>query len=79
MCRSRCFLNVALLARARRQHYGAERMSLVVLGGEPLDILQGWVAEIFTGLPTGKGPRPDFKDKGPPYEVCVGRGVEVGR
>jgi hypothetical protein len=44
-------------------------MSLVLLGGEALDVLEGWVRDIFTGLPTGKGPRPSFKDMGLPFKV----------
>ncbi len=52
--------------------YSAERMSLVVLGGEPLGVLQSWVAEAFQGLPTGKGPRPAFTDMPRPFKVrCV--------
>jgi hypothetical protein len=32
-------------------------------------LLQDWVQEIFKGLPTGKGPRPAFKDMGLPFQV----------
>ncbi|KAF5827025.1 Metalloenzyme, LuxS/M16 peptidase-like protein [Dunaliella salina] len=51
-----------------RRHYCAERMSLVLLGGETLDELQSWVTEIFQDLPTGKGPRPSFESMGMPFE-----------
>ena len=45
-------------------------MSLVVLGGQPLDKLQHWVADLFSAVPSGKGPRPTFFDAGMPYKVC---------
>ena len=51
------------------QHYSAERMSLVLLGGESLDTLQAWVQEAFAGLPSGKGPRPSFGAAGMPFKV----------
>ncbi|MEW5302568.1 MAG: hypothetical protein WDW38_002287 [Sanguina aurantia] len=51
-----------------KQQYCAERMSLVVLGGESLDALQAMVSEAFTGLPTGLGPRPSFAGIGPPFQ-----------
>ncbi|GAX76258.1 hypothetical protein CEUSTIGMA_g3702.t1 [Chlamydomonas eustigma] len=50
------------------QHYSAERMSLVVLGGDPLDDLQGLCEETFKELPFGKGPRPEFSDAGMPFK-----------
>lgn len=52
-----------------RQQYSAERMSLVVLGGQPLDVLQGWVQDHFSAVPAGRGPRPVFSDAGPPFQV----------
>jgi insulysin len=33
------------------QHYSANRMKLVVLGREPLELLEKWVVEFFTGVP----------------------------
>ncbi|KAI8276716.1 putative zinc protease [Colletotrichum sp. SAR11_240] len=33
------------------KHYSANRMKLVVLGREPLDVLADWVAELFAGIP----------------------------
>lgn len=32
-------------------HYSANRMKLCVLGREPLDVLEKWVAELFAGVP----------------------------
>lgn len=32
------------------KHYSANRMKLVVLGREPLDVLEQWVAEFFSGV-----------------------------
>ena len=52
-----------------RQQYSAERMSLVVLGGQPLDELQHWVTDLFSSVPSGKGPRPTYFDAGMPYKV----------
>ncbi|KAG1662577.1 hypothetical protein FOA52_003956 [Chlamydomonas sp. UWO 241] len=50
------------------KHYSAERMCLCVLGGESLDTQEDWVRSLFEGLPSGKGPRPDFVDAGMPYK-----------
>ncbi|KAK1519789.1 insulin-degrading enzyme [Colletotrichum abscissum] len=33
------------------KHYSANRMKLVALEREPLDILEGWVSELFNGVP----------------------------
>ncbi|XXH05044.1 hypothetical protein Hte_011468 [Hypoxylon texense] len=33
------------------KHYSANRMKLCVLGREPLDVLEKWVAELFSGVP----------------------------
>lgn len=52
-----------------RRHYSAERMSLVVAGGQPLDELQEWVAALFAGVPGGKGQRPTFDNCPQPFEV----------
>ncbi|GAB4823775.1 hypothetical protein N2152v2_010821 [Parachlorella kessleri] len=51
-----------------KAQYSAERMRLVILGGEPLDTLQGWAEELFSGVPAGKGPAPDFQGAGFPFE-----------
>lgn len=55
--------------RACRQQYSAERMSLVVLGGQELDELEQWVSELFSAVPAGKGARPTFFGAGMPYQV----------
>lgn len=55
--------------RLHRQQYSAERMSLVVLGGHTLDELQQWVGDSFAGVPTGRGPRPEFSSAGLPFQV----------
>lgn len=56
-----------------RCHYSADRMSLVVAGGQPLDELQEWVAALFTEVPGGNGgARPTFDHCPRPFEV---RGV----
>lgn len=47
-----------------RRQYSAERMCLVLLGGQELDTLEGWVREMFSGLPCGQGPRPSFLGTG---------------
>ena len=44
-------------------------MVLVVLGGEPLDILEQWVKALFLAVPSGRGPRPVFDHLGRPYTV----------
>ena len=33
------------------KHYSANRMKLCVLGREPLDVLESWVADLFAGVP----------------------------
>ena len=62
-----------LLAKTRyhacRNNYSAERMVLVLLGGEPLETLEQWVRELFLGVPSGRGPRPAFSHLGRPYMV----------
>ena len=52
-----------------RGQYSAERMNLVLLGGEPLDTLQAWAEELFSAVPGGRGPSPTFHDAGFPFEV----------
>lgn len=41
----------------------------MVLGGQPLDELQHWVTDLFSAVPSGKGPRPTYFDAGMPYKV----------
>lgn len=58
----------AELLRYYKEQYSAERMNLVLLGGEPLDTLQQWVEELFSAVPGGRGPRPQYGSAGFPYE-----------
>jgi hypothetical protein len=60
------------------KQYSAERMSLVVLGGEDLDTQEQRVRALFGGLPHGKGPRPSFKEAGMPYKVRAGAAACCG-
>jgi hypothetical protein len=62
----------------RRGQYSAERMNLVILGGEPLDTLERWAAELFSAAPAGRGPSPTFYDAGFPFEVRGRRRVGTG-
>jgi secreted Zn-dependent insulinase-like peptidase len=67
-----------------RKQYSAERMNLVILGGESLDTLEEWTRDLFCGVSGGAGPRPAFPDIGPPYQVpllCINnsRGIERDR
>lgn len=55
---------------ACRQKYSAERMALVVLGGDSLDTLEGWVRQLFAMVPSGKGPKESFKGMPQPYQAC---------
>jgi secreted Zn-dependent insulinase-like peptidase len=55
--------------RYYQQHYSAERMTLVILGAEPLDVLQSWAADLFSAVPSGRGCRPTFEHAGPPFKV----------
>ena len=54
---------------ACRQHYSAGRMSLAILGGEPLEQLQQWVLDLFGSLPAGDSPKPSFGHAGLPFKV----------
>ncbi len=44
-------------------------MSLVVLGGHDLDTLEQWASDLFSGVPAGRGPRPEFSSAGLPFQV----------
>jgi len=50
-----------------RSLYSAERMTLVVVGGNSLDEMQAWAAELFGDTPTGRGPRPTYEAHGRPF------------
>ncbi|SPJ80249.1 related to insulysin precursor (metalloendopeptidase) [Fusarium torulosum] len=47
------------------KHYSANRMKLVVLGREPLDVLQKWVAELFSPVVNKKLPPNRWPDEIP--------------
>ena len=47
------------------KHYSANRMKLVVLGQEPLDVLEGWVAELFAGVKNNDLPQNRWEDEKP--------------
>jgi secreted Zn-dependent insulinase-like peptidase len=51
-----------------RAQYSAERMKLVILGGEPLATLAAWAAELFGGVAGGRGPRPSYAAEGAAFE-----------
>lgn len=44
-------------------------MTLVVLGGQPLDELEEWVETLFSAVPSGRGLQPTYFDAGMPYKV----------
>ncbi len=46
----------AALQAFYRRHYSARRMTLAVVGPEPLERLADWVASAFDGLPAGNAP-----------------------
>jgi hypothetical protein len=53
-----------------RAQYGPARMSLVLLGGQPLEQLESWVRQAFDPVPIGiAGPPPAFSNAGMPFEV----------
>ena len=56
------------LLKYHRQQYSAERMALVVVGAEPLDVLQGWAVELFSGVRSGLGAPTPFHAEGSPFE-----------
>lgn len=46
-------------------HYSANLMKLVVLGRESLDVLQNWVAELFSAVPNQNLPKKRWEDEKP--------------
>jgi insulysin len=46
-------------------HYSANRMKLVVLGREPLDVLEEWVADLFAGVRNKDLPQNRWEDEQP--------------
>ncbi|RDA90676.1 hypothetical protein CP533_4663 [Ophiocordyceps camponoti-saundersi (nom. inval.)] len=51
------------------KHYSANRMKLVVLGREPLDVLQKWVVELFSPIANKKLP-PNRWSEEVPFRDC---------
>ncbi|KAG6291418.1 hypothetical protein E4U46_001099 [Claviceps purpurea] len=47
------------------KHYSANRMKLVVLGREPLDVLQKWTFELFSGIENKNLPPNKWEDEAP--------------
>ncbi|KAF5253168.1 hypothetical protein FANTH_1922 [Fusarium anthophilum] len=54
------------------RHYSANRMKLVVLGREPLDVLQKWIAELFSPVVNKKLPPNRWPDELPFGETDLG-------
>ena len=52
-----------------RSYYGAQRMSLVILGAHPLPEMQDWVHSLFKGVPSGDGPHITYPSAGLPFQV----------
>ena len=46
-------------------HYSANRMKLVVLGREPLDVLEEWVSDLFAGVKNKNLPQNRWEDEKP--------------
>ncbi|KAF6785196.1 zinc protease [Colletotrichum sojae] len=57
------------------KHYSANRMKLVVLGREPLDVLEDWVAEFFSGVPNKNLPPNRWENEVPFRESELGSQV----
>jgi insulysin len=49
----------------REGHYSANRMKLVILGREPLDVLEAWAAELFMDVPNKNLPQNSWKTELP--------------
>lgn len=56
-----------LLLEHYSKHYFADRMTLALLGSEPLDALEAWARELFGPVRGGGGPRPSIAAAGFPY------------
>ncbi|XP_044495752.1 nardilysin-like isoform X2 [Mangifera indica] len=52
-----------------RDYYHGGLMKLVVIGGEPLDILESWVVELFANVQKGPGVKPEFSVKEPIWKA----------
>ena len=54
------------------KHYSANRMKLVILGRESLDVLQKWAEEFFSGIVNKKLPQNRWEDETPFRESELG-------
>ncbi|KAK2749559.1 Insulinase (Peptidase M16) [Onygenales sp. PD_40] len=61
--------------RFHKTHYSANRMKLVVLGQEPLDVLEEWVAELFADVENKNLPKLRWDDVEPFAPEDMGRQV----
>ncbi|XVE58917.1 hypothetical protein DITRI_Ditri05aG0001400 [Diplodiscus trichospermus] len=52
-----------------KDYYHGRLMKLVVIGGEPLDVLQQWVVELFSAVREGSQGKPEFKVEGPVWKA----------
>ncbi|KAJ6693420.1 hypothetical protein OIU85_004212 [Salix viminalis] len=52
-----------------RDYYHGGLMKLVVIGGEPLDVLESWVTELFTKVRKGPQTKPKFQVEGPIWKA----------
>ncbi|KAB2088930.1 hypothetical protein ES319_A03G032100v1 [Gossypium barbadense] len=50
-------------------YYHGGLMKLAVIGGEPLDVLQQWVVELFSDVRQGFQGKPEFKVEGPVWRA----------
>ncbi|QDZ23491.1 insulinase-like metalloprotease [Chloropicon primus] len=57
-----------LLLKYYKAEYSAERMSLVILGGEDLGTLETWAGDLFSRVPSGLGPPVSFSGQKKPFE-----------
>ncbi|OHW96411.1 peptidase M16 inactive domain-containing protein [Colletotrichum incanum] len=67
----------AKIIEFHRKHYSANRMKLIVLGREPLDVLQEWVAEFFSGVPNRNLVPNRWEDETPLREDELGTQIRI--
>ncbi|XP_009119011.1 nardilysin-like isoform X2 [Brassica rapa] len=56
------------IVKLYKEYYHGGLMKLVVIGGEPLDLLESWVAELFGDVKNGSKIRPTLVAEGPIWE-----------
>lgn len=59
----------ARLQAFRKRYYVGQNMTLAVQSREPLDVLEMWVRNIFSVIPSSSDPKPSFIHLNPPYEM----------